>query len=131
MSIPGSEWRADGSGVKSNGDCGGDIQRGDSYSVRYVRPDMPAARITVMFYAIEPDELPGEFLVQRQVEWFITGPGGDEEWSGEAYDDMPTPAGLTVLGAEREAREYAEAALDAGWTHRWDGQPDYQNGAAR
>lgn len=129
MSIPDSQWRPD-RGVASNGDCGGDIQRGDSYSVRYIRPDVPAATITVSFYAIEPDELVGEFLVQRQTEFYVRGPN-DEELSEETlYDDVSELYSDTAEQAEQEAREWAEDALGRGWTHRWDGQPDYKNGAA-
>lgn len=129
MRIPDSQWRHDGKGVLSNADCGGDIQAGESFSVRYIRPDRPAATITVSFYPVEYDELPGEFIVQRQVEWYLSGPDGDEIWSDVAYDDV-SPVMDTAAAADREARDFAGSALADGDTHRWDGQPDYQNGAA-
>ena len=127
--IPDSQWRADATGVDSNGDCGGDIQRGDSYSVRYIRPDLPGSLITVAFYAVEYAELPGEFVVQRQVEFMVcddpADPGGTEVWSEVTYDDVTYVVIGTEAEAEQEAREFAAEALDRGWTHAWDGQPDW------
>lgn len=127
--LPDGQWRPDDTGVDSNGDCGGDIQRGDSYSVRYVRPDMPGSLITETYYATEYDSLPGEFGVQRQVEFMVcedpADPGGTEIWSEVTYDDVSYLVIDTEAEAEREAREFAEAALDRGWTHGWDGLPDY------
>lgn len=128
MSIPDSQWRHDGKGVLSNADCGGDIQAGESFSVRYVRPGRRAT-ITVSFYPVEYDELPGEFIVQRQVEWYLGGPDGDEIWSDVDYDDVSLVMD-TAAEAEQEARDFANGALTLGDTHGWDGQPDYQNGAA-
>jgi hypothetical protein len=61
-------WCPDGTGVRSNGDYGRDIQRGDSYSVRFVRPDMRGSLITVSFYAVEYAKCLGEFAVQRRDE---------------------------------------------------------------
>lgn len=88
-----SDWRPDGTGVEPNGDAvGGDIQRGESYSVRFIRPDRPRSLVTVSFYATESDNNPGEYGVQRQVEWLVCEdpnlPGDTEVWSDDAYDDI-------------------------------------------
>jgi hypothetical protein len=127
--LPDSEWRSDDTGVQPNGDCGGDIQHGNSCSVRYVRPDMPRSLITVSFYAVEYDECPGEFVVQRQVEWLVcedpADPGGTEVWSDYEYDDVSATVMGSAAEAEREARELADDALSRGWTHGWDDQPDW------
>ena len=129
MAIPDSQWRPDGTGVDSYGDCGGDIQRGDSYSVRFVRPDLPGSLITETYYAVEYDECPGEYVVQRQVEFMVcedpADPGGTEIWSEVTYDDVSYLVKDTEAEAEQEAREFADAALGHGDTHGWDGQPDY------
>lgn len=126
-----ASWRADGRGIVSNGDaCGGDIQRGDSYSVRFVRPEMPGSLITVTFYAVEYDQNPGEFDVQRQVEWMVcadpSDPGGTEIWSDVACDDLSPLVIDSQAKAEREAREFADEELDAAPAHQWDGQPDWR-----
>lgn len=130
--IPDSQWRADGDGVGSSGDCGGDIQWGDSYSVRYVRPDMPGSLITVTFYAVEYDENPGEFGVQRQVEFMVcedpADPGGTEIWSEVTYDDVNDLVIDTADEAEREAREFALMALELGYQHKWNGLAPYDGG---
>jgi hypothetical protein len=134
-----SKWQADGTGVVSNGICGGDIQHGDSYSVRYIRPDMPGSMITVSFYAVEYDENPGEFVVQRHLEWLVCEDTADAHntlvWSDDAYDDpmsgscIPFTAGTQVFDsaekAEEDARDSAEDALNRGHLHGWDGQPDW------
>lgn len=122
-----SEWRADGTGVVSNGDCGGDIQAGDSYSVRYIRPDKPGSLITVTFYPVEYDELPGELAVQRQVEFMVcedpSDPGGTEIWSDCLYDDVSYKVIDTAAEAEQDAREFAVTALGDGSDHGWNGEP--------
>jgi hypothetical protein len=123
-------WQPDGTGVTSGGDVGGDIQVGeDSYSVRYLRADMPGSMITITFYPVEYDECPGEYVVQRQTEWLVcedpADPGGTEIWSEYEYDDLPTHDSDTIAGAEREAQEYAEAALGYASDHQWDGEPEW------
>jgi hypothetical protein len=121
------QWHPDGNGVGSMGDIGGDIQAGDSYSVCYVLSGKPGSLITVTFYPVEYDELPGEFVVQRQVEFLVcedpSDPGGTETWSDCAYDDVSDTVMDTAAEAEAEAREFAETALGRGWTHCWDGEP--------
>jgi len=122
------QWHPDGTGVDSNGWCGGDIQRGDSYSVRLVRDDKPGSLLTITFYAAEYDENPGEFDVQRQVEWLVCSdpadPGGTEIWSDYSYDDVSAIVIDTEEEAEDEARERAEAVLaDPSPYFGWDGEP--------
>jgi hypothetical protein len=127
--LPDAQWRPDGTGVTSGGDCGGDAEAGeDFYSVGYVRPDRPRSLITVTFYPVEYDELPGEFVVQRQVEWLVcedpADPGGTEVWSDGEHDDVSGTVWDTAAEAEREAQEFAADALERGWTHAWDGYSD-------
>jgi len=128
------QWRTDGTGVQPGGDCGGDIQAGDSYSARFVRPDLPGSLMTVTFYPVEYDECPGEFVVQRQLEWMVCGdprdPGGTEIWSDVAYDDMPSRVMGSRREAGKEARAFARAELERAWTYAWDGQPEGLLGAA-
>lgn len=125
---PQCAWRPDGQGVWPGGDIGGDIQRGASWTVRFVRDDMPGSLITVSFYAVEYPENPGEFDVQRQVEWMVCGdpsdPGGTEVWSETEYDDVSALVIHSAGEAQREAREWAEYVLaDTGCYDGWDGQP--------
>jgi hypothetical protein len=128
-SAPDAEWRSDGSGVVSNGDCGGDIQDGESFSVRYIRPDMPGSLITVTFYPVTYEELPGEWQVERQVEWMVcedpADPGSTEIWSEESRQIVSALVSTVQSEAEREARELAELALYQGSAHGWDGQPEW------
>lgn len=81
-------WQPDGTGVVSNGDCGGDIQRGESYSVRFVHPDLYGSLVTITYYAVEYDECPGEFAVQPLATRRGTSRAGAEEinWDGEPFE---------------------------------------------
>lgn len=119
-------WQPDGTGVDSNGDCGGDIQQGDSYSVRFLNPHIPGAIVTVTFYAAEYDDAPGEFIVQRQVEWLLcedpAEPWDTEIWSDADYDDMGDMYDAAD-DAERAAREHAGRSLeDAPGEIDWAGE---------
>jgi hypothetical protein len=123
-------WQPDGYGVMPGGDAAGDIQVGESYSVRFVAPEMPGSLITLWFYAVEYAELPGEFVVQRQVEWLTctdpADPGGTETWSDERCDGVIEVVISSTDEAETAAFRSAEAALgDAGIYAGWDGQPFY------
>jgi hypothetical protein len=123
------DWRPDGTGIDSMGDCGGDIQRGDSYSVRFSRPDMPTARVTVTFYAAEYDECPGEFLVQRQVEFLVgedpANLSDTELWERTDYDDVTYEVMDTEEEADAEALRLATSALGSADYINWDGQPEW------
>jgi hypothetical protein len=126
---PAATWQPAGD-VGSNGDCGGDIQRGDSYSVRLVHPDMPGSLITVAFYAAEYDECPREFVVQRQVEWLVCAdpadPGGTEIWSDYDYSDVSETVMTRRRDASREAKQHAEYVhANPDIYGGWDGQPDW------
>jgi hypothetical protein len=127
LALPETAWRPDIDGVGSNGDCGGDIQRGDSYSVRFSRPDVPTARVTITFYAVEYDQCPGEFTVQRQVEWLVgedpENLGDTEIWERTDYDDISDEVMDTREDAEAQARRLAEAAAESGDDISWDGEP--------
>jgi len=120
-------WQPDGSGVRPGGHGGGDIQRGDSYSVRYVRPDMPGSLITRTAYAVE--NVPGEFTVQIQTEWLICtdprDPGGTEIWSDVSYDDEGAPIYSSAADGERAARQVAAELLGDAGAHDWNGHPGY------
>ncbi|SRR6266496_3703138 len=120
-------WQPDGRGVQPGGHAGGDIQAGDSYSVRYVRPDLPGSLITRTAYPVEYDHLPGEFVIQIQTEWLVCtdprDPGGTEIWSDYAYDDEGCPIYGSAAEAERAARRAASAMLGEAGIHDWNGQP--------
>jgi hypothetical protein len=119
-------WQPDGTGIRPGGDAGGDIQAGNSFSVRYVRPDLPGSLITRTAYAVE--NVPGEFTIQIQTEWLVCtdprDPGGTEIWSDYAYDDEGCPIWSSVGEAEDAAREGAAKMLGEAEMHDWDGQPD-------
>lgn len=123
-----SDWRPDGTGVDSAGDIGGDIQRGESYSVRFVRPDRPRSLVTVSFYATESDNNPSEYGIERQVEFLVcedpNEPGGTEVWSDCHYDDISYEVIDTEAEAEAEAARHAQSALGDGDDIRWDGYSD-------
>jgi hypothetical protein len=127
-------WHPDGTGITSEGDsAGGDIQRGDSYSVRFICDDIPGSLVTVTFYAAEPGEDSGGYVVQRQIEWMVcedpADPGGTEIWSDVEYDDTVLPDWASLAIAEAEARRNAGIALafDAD-DISWNGHP-FRNGA--
>ena len=85
--------------------------------------------ITVAFYAIEYDSCPGEFVVQRQVEWLVcedpADPGGTEVWSDYAYDDVSETVMASAEEAERDAQRHAQYVLaNPDIYGGWDGQPD-------
>lgn len=123
---PVSGWKPDGTGIVSNGDCGGDIQRGDSYSVRYRNPGLPNAVITSTAYAAEYDSNPGDFFVQVQTEWVICNdpehPGDTETWSDANYDDEAIIYN-TAAEAEEAARQLAAEFPDDAESPEWDGEP--------
>jgi hypothetical protein len=125
--LPETAWRPDIEGVGSSGDCGGDIQRGDSYTIRFTRPDVPTARVRVIFYAVEYDECPGEFIVRREVE-FLVGEdpenlGVTEIWERTDSDDLSDEVMDTQEEAEAEARRLAATAAETGDDINWDGEP--------
>ncbi len=123
-------WQPDGTGVTDGGLAGDHIQRGRSWSVRFVRPDLPGSRITVTFYAAACSERPGGFVVQRQIEWLVcedpADPWGTEVWSDTDYKDVTDEVIRSQGAAEREARRFAEAALGLAADYgQWDGQPEW------
>jgi hypothetical protein len=120
-------WQPDGTGIVSNGDCGGDMQRGDSYSVRYRNPGLPSAVITRAAYAAEDDGNPGDFFIQVQTEWLICDdpeyPGDTETWSDITYDDEDARIWDTAGEAEEAARQRAAEELSDAESIGWDGEP--------
>ncbi len=118
------QWQPDGSGVRPGGDCGGVFQAGDSFSVRYVRPDIRGALITRTAY---PLRCGSEYTVQVKTEWLIctdpADPGGTEVWSDESYDDSGTGIYPSASAAEAAASQLAARLIGDAGTHDWDGQP--------
>src|SRR5215469_3802815 len=111
---PRGGWYPHPDGVTEAGDVGGDIQAGKSWSVRFVRDDLPCCLIDVTFYPVQYEETPGEWAVQRQVEWLLCSdprdPWGNEVWSRDEYDDVSPVVIGSAEEAEREARDWADAA---------------------
>jgi hypothetical protein len=121
-------WRPDGTGVTSGGDCGGDDQRGGSYSVRFVRDDLPGSMITVSFYVIERG--PWRYGVDHKTEWMVCADPANRDdteiWSDESYDAATDEVYTSPVTARAEARDLAQSALDDADAYAdWDGQPDY------
>jgi hypothetical protein len=124
-------WQADRTELVSAGDIGGDIQVGDSWSLRYVNAALPGALITITYYAAEYDDLPGEFVVQGQVEWMLCedpeSPGDTELWSLVEYEDHYDSQGCfwpAAGDAEAAARLFAGQDLAEGAQFQdWDGEP--------
>lgn len=120
-------WQPDGSGVRPGGDCGGDRQHGESYSVRFRHPGLPGAVITRAAYAVESGKRPGRFHVQVQTEFTLCTdpdrPGDTETWSDVTYDDWDR-TWRTAAEAEADARDRvtAEVIRDA-YCLNWEGEP--------
>lgn len=121
-------WQPDGTGIVSNGDCGGDIQVGDSYSVRFRHPRLPNAVITRSAYAAnDADRNPGEYFVQVLTEWLVCTdpehPGDTETWSDASHDDWDgTWASAAEAEADARDRVTSELLRNA-YCLDWDGQP--------
>jgi hypothetical protein len=122
--VSGQPWYTDDTGVQPNGDHGGDIGVGDSFSVRYRRLDLPGSMITVTFYPVEYPDCPGEIVVQREIEFLVctnpADPGSTEVWSEESTDDT-AEVHDSVAEAEAAARELAEIALGHADLQTWNG----------
>jgi hypothetical protein len=125
---PVNGWRPDGTGIVSHGDCGGDIQVGDSYSVRFRHPRLPNAVITRSAYAAnDTDRNPGEYFVQVLTEWLVCTdperPGDTETWSDASHDDWDG-TWASAAEAEADARDrVASELLSNAYCLDWDGQP--------
>ena len=121
-------WQADGTGVQPGGDIGGDIQAGDSYSVRYRRADLPGSMITWTAYPVEYDNCPGEFVVQTQTEWLVcedpSDPGGTEIWSEVSCKDDDGAIYDSAADAEAAACEAATVMLGHAGIQYWNGLPE-------
>jgi hypothetical protein len=123
-------WRADSTGVKVERWIEGDIQVGEAWSVRFICDEKPCSRITVSFYATRHAENPGEFDVQRQVEWMVCQTpalrGATAIWSDVSYDDISEVVIDSAAEAEQEARAWADQVLlQAADYGGWDGEPDW------
>lgn len=120
-------WRPDDAGIRPGGDCGGDRQRSESYSVRFRHPDLPGAVITRTAYAVESAEHLGEFYVQVQTESALCDdperPGDTGTWSRVDYDNWDR-TWRTAAEAEEDARcrTIGEIAENA-YCLNWDGTP--------
>jgi hypothetical protein len=121
-------WQPDGTGVQPGGDIGGDIQAGDSYSVRFRNPGLPHAIITYTAYpAGESGPDSGEFYVQAEIESLTctdpADPGGTETWSEVEYPPPGDGWYDSVAEAEEAARKDAASYLDYAYCLDWDGEP--------
>jgi hypothetical protein len=119
-------WITDTMGVQPGGDVGGDIQAGESYAVRYRRPDQECAIITCTAFPAQSPTRPGVFFVQVQTEWLVCAdprdPGGTEIWSeSDTYDEAATYD--SAAEAQAVARRVATSLLDDAASHDWDGLP--------
>jgi hypothetical protein len=125
-------WYPDDLGVCDDNDCAttttvvGDIQVGDSFSVRLFNDADPEAVVDVTAYAVAYDHSPGEFHAQVQVEWWICGdrtrPGDTEQWSDTRYFDIGSYRDEPT--ATDHAQVIAEALIDRDG-HPQDGLIDY------
>jgi len=117
-------WTADGTGVQPGGDAGGDIQAGQSYSVRYRRADRPWAMITRTAYPARVPDRSGVFVVRVETEWLVStdplDPGRTETWSECVHDDEPDIY-PSAADAEKAAVRVATDLLDDGCSQNWDG----------
>lgn len=128
-------WQPDGTGVQPGGDIGGDIQVGDSYSVRFLNPGLPHALITCTAYPAGesgPDSV--DFYVQVEIESLTcddpADPGGTETWSDVEYHRPDDEAWYgTVAEAEEAARRTAAHYLEYADYLDWDGEPFTTGGA--
>jgi hypothetical protein len=128
-------WQADGEGVQSNGDCGGDYQATDSFSVRYIyrRDDGKWAVATISFYGVtlDPDgDLKPPYRIERQEERILCTdprrPVDTEEWADHRF--LPAfPTCTTLEGATGAAREAARS-FDPQWI-TWDGLTPWERSA--
>ena len=126
-----NEWLPDETGIGFGGHVGGDVQVGESFSVRYSRADRPRARIARTAYAVNlGSESKGQFLVRVQTEWLVCSdpadPGGTELWSDNAYDDE-AESYETEAEAEVAARRVAADLLRDGPSLTWDGCAPWGN----
>jgi hypothetical protein len=133
MSAKISHWYQDGDGVLPGGDVGGDIQVGESWTVRFYNDSLSKAVIDISVYAVDhalkqcppihaPDygvQIQAEFTICRDRKW----PGDTEEWADVTYDDRL--ARYPSMGAADEAaREIAHLyASGARIPANWNGQP--------
>lgn len=119
-----TSWAPDKPSVRPGGDVGGDWQVGDSYSVRYRRPDRPCAIIMRTACPVENPDRPGVFFVRVVTEWLIGAdpldPGGTEIWSDEESEDEPEIY-HSAAEAEQAAYQVATELLIDGGSQTWEG----------
>lgn len=121
------KWKSDGTGVQPGGDCGGDYQSTESFSVRYIRADQtspPFSLITVYFYGEDPKQ-DGRHVITMQNEYMtcldLRDPGSSERWADARYITVDHGPYASAADAESRARTLAQR-------HRagdisWDGRP--------
>ena len=121
-------WQAEAAGVVPGGDTGGDLQAGESFSVRFRRSDRPFAVLTRTACPCQ-DGRRGRFFVQVQTEFLVCAepfdPGGTEIWSDMSLTDLPR-AYRTASQAETAARDVAEEMLRDASLHVWDGRVPWE-----
>ena len=116
---------------ETGGTVGGD-GAGEATSVRYTRPDVPGAMITVSYYTVDRVERGGQdeaddsprWDVESQTEFLICtdpeDPGMSEVWSDYVYDSDHYAVSFPT---EAEAEEKRDAALrrESPDFYSWDG----------
>lgn len=125
------KWMEDGTGVQPGGDVGGDAQDGQSWSRRFVHPDVPGALINVYVYASHDNpSRPGlEWSAALQVEYMLctdtADPGGTEVWADYLYRTlrMGYPSRAYAETAARRVLEEFPAASEAAKVYMgWGGE---------
>jgi hypothetical protein len=124
-------WQVDGLGVSNGGDCAGDVQDGNAYSVRYWNPALPGRFIAVTYIPVQyPGWSAREWGVERHVEWSIRDRPGDDPWWEDCETGLVNPTAY-YNQADAEADAYTWAAEDAALLPdevadmygTWDGEP--------
>jgi hypothetical protein len=121
----GDGWAADPSGV-CTGNEPDPQQRGEAYSVRYRRADLPHALIDRTAYVLEAPGQPGAFFVRIMTEWRISDDpsdtGGTETWAPPPVTDDEPGTYTSIEDAQEAARRVATELLADAGSQTWDGR---------
>lgn len=116
-------WRTDGR-ICPGGDVGGDIQAGDSYSIRFHQDGDPCRLVTVYAYPVQQRSRIG---VEIQTEFMVCqdprDPGSSELWSDAMYVTDPH-AFDSIAAADRYARRLIEGYPSSNID--WDGKAPWE-----
>jgi hypothetical protein len=131
---PTPTWRESGT-IMSGGDCGGDIQAGDSFARRFVHTSLPGRVVDIAAYPIMGDgttpDPPADAPIRLQWETHTTvcrdteDPGGTEVWSDVEYSDLPEWAegDYHSVGYAEKAAAALIITFDPDKFIGWDGSP--------